>query len=368
MSGGLYCLVATVPGDIHAHGVAWALTRSDLPTEVWVTTNFPEHQYITISYYPQTDVVVQDRLFDQTISLQDLSVFWARRMAFGAYSSVHPEDISYLNRERRHLFEGLWGVLDDVPFKVNPGIHPTAHRKAKQLGEAVAAGFKVPKTIITNSRSKIIDTFGTSSSIVVKTFSAANWNDGVSRAAWAKRIQSGEVPEEESVSLAPLIVQAAVQKRSDIRCVVFGRSQFYFSVSPRETRKDDSIDWRVGGTNSDQFVIEAYVPEASIRSSVDRFMQRCGAVHGSFDFVLELDGTLCFLEFNENGQYLWLESLYSDARLFEASVGFLRSKDPKFLFDQDRRVDPSLKDYLETQHYADMRERDAEAVVRSRSW
>jgi hypothetical protein len=63
-------------------------------------------------------------------------------------------------------------------------------------------------------------------------------------------------------------------------------------------------------------------------------MRKSGLATGSFDFIIDLKGDYVFLEVNESGQFLFLQSNDSSIPTLDAFSKFLESGDPNFTYSE----------------------------------
>jgi len=108
----------------------------------------------------------------------------------------------------------------------------------------------------------------------------------------------------EAVRQCPVIFQAYVPKRLEIRATVVGSRVFAAEIHSQQTQRT-RYDWRRYDHYETPYLAHI-LPDALARQCV-RLVEALGLRYGAIDFVLTPDGRYVFLEINPNGQYLWVE-------------------------------------------------------------
>lgn len=84
-----------------------------------------------------------------------------------------------------------------------------------------------------------------------------------------------------------------------------------------------------------------------VRSRCRRLMQRMDLVFGCFDFIVTPEGEWVFLEVNEAGQFLFLESWCPELPMLDMFCAFLESRDADFEYTPNAcpvRFDQMVRD------------------------
>jgi len=181
--------------------------------------------------------------------------------------------------------------------------HFHAGQKPTQLALAVACGFSIPKSIITNSAEDALKWLNGDTLLIYKTLtSPVLFPDEVIFTTPITRdmIRSGA----SSIALAPCIFQEYVEKAYELRITVVGDEVFPARIDS-QVRPETSIDWRRNQLE-DMYSVEEL--DATFLSRLRSFHARAGLVYGAYDFIIRPDGTPVFVECNPGGQWLWLEN------------------------------------------------------------
>ena len=180
-----------------------------------------------------------------------------------------------------------------------------AEDKPSQLIAAMALGFDVPETLISNDHAALRDFVSAAPTILKPLREALLSGDGEERVMFTTEISCIPDDAAEAIEAAPVIAQRLVRKALDIRVTVVGESVFSASISSQghdETR----IDWR-RGSNPDLPHAVHRLPEQLERRCVE-LVHRLDLRFGAIDLVLDEAGAYWFLEINPNGQWAWIEN------------------------------------------------------------
>src|SRR5439155_26701150 len=109
-----------------------------------------------------------------------------------------------------------------------------------------------------------------------------------------------------SLQYCPMILQAYVPKRLELRITVVGRQVFAAEIHSQQTHHTRH-DWR-----RYDLVHTPHRPHdlpEDVRRLCLRLVERLGLCFGAIDMVLTPEGRYVFLEINPSGQYAWIEEL-----------------------------------------------------------
>ena len=198
-------------------------------------------------------------------------------------------------------FQGVW---------IN---HPDASRKAEnklvQLRAAHEAGFRVPRTLVSQNPD------------IIRQFCAALNNQAIIKTVagtpktplTTTQVNDDLLSCDRALRLSPAIYQELVSGDRHLRINAFG-NDFHAALMTCE-----HLDWRV---HLDEVKVESYELPEQIQDCLRRVMQTLGLRMGIFDMKLDDNGEPVWLEVNPQGQFLFIEGM-SDVKLADKFASFL---------------------------------------------
>ncbi len=257
------------------------------------------------------------------IDLAEVGAVWTRKPADFAFASpdLSAQERAYARMETEHALFGLLYTLDCYWMS-----HPVALRgamwKGEQLQRAMAMGFRVPASIVTNSPEQ------------VRAFKASVPGDLVFKCLSSPLLGGEAVADEERIAsgLATTIVtdemmanldavsevachfQEYIPKQYELRVtIIAGRifaARLYSQDDPRTAvdSRDMSADIRYEATE---------LPD-EIKERCLVFVQSYGLNYSALDLIVTPGGDYVFLENNPNGQFLYVEQLIPAFKMLDA--------------------------------------------------
>lgn len=214
---------------------------------------------------------------------------------------------TFIHAEYEALLRGLYFCCHDSAKWMNP--LPALHRsriKMQQLQLAKRLGFRVPKTLITNSPTEAIQFMDTlSGRACYKPLGEHGFEVG---AELFTRIVTRDdvVSKQSSLRQAPIILQEFIEKRYDIRVIVFEEHVFAFEIHSQEHELSQH-DFR--GVSPELIPHKIHRLPCQLEQKIRAFVQTQGLIYSAMDLVYTDTQEYFFLENNANGQWLWLELL-----------------------------------------------------------
>ncbi|WP_228473840.1 hypothetical protein [Streptomyces calidiresistens] len=190
-------------------------------------------------------------------------------------------------------------ALPDCLHVNHPHFNAAAEYKPLQLSTAIASGFAVPPTLITNEPEAARNFIRTHHPVVYKPLRHTDYREnGELRTIWVRPVEAEEI--DSSLHACPHLFQKRVPKIADARMAVVGGESF----TTRITLDGDHPDWRM-----DYSLVSFSPTEAptAVRRSAELYLRTLGLVFGAFDFAIDRDGTWHFLECNPNGQWAFVD-------------------------------------------------------------
>lgn len=259
--------------------------------------------------------------------LNGVSAVWERRPDVPAVPAQITRSMAreFVRHECAHFIEDVWQTLD---CKWLPAPAATVRRvddKILQTKVAHALGFDLPPAVITNDPAEFLE------------FYRANNGRIISKVFCCKLLQR-EAPDEQhayrvftevvsnraigyasSIRYSPVIFQAYVPKRSELRVTVVGHKVFAAEILSQKTHRTRH-DWRRYDLNHTPYLPHR-LPEDLERRCI-ALLERLGLNFGAIDLVLTPDGRYVFLEVNPRGEWQWIEE-FTGMPIAQAICDFL---------------------------------------------
>lgn len=329
-----FILIATNPKDADSFLVQEALRRKGFHAELAHLSDFPSRAKASLHLGAGAE---DDRwsLFDRpdrSLPLLPDTVWWRRPERPVLPADVHPEDKDFIRQETARFLTGLWYHLPRQTVFINPPAQAAvADRKPHQLRVARDMGFTVPPTLFSNDPAEIraaLRAWG--GRAVYKSFGSVHnyWLDAERQKVltlFTTAIDESSLPEDDVLALTPGIYQPLIPKAFELRVTAFGSTVFATKILSQEQERS-RVDWRNGQRT---LRYEPIDPWPCLRNLCLAMLARLGLLMGCFDFVVTPEEELVFLEVNEGGQFLWLETA-SGVPLLDAFSDFLLDPRPAF--------------------------------------
>ena len=332
VGGNRYVLIATNPTDPDSFLVQEALRRKGVRAELAHLPDFPSRSTATLHMGACADEDRWRLVGQQEGPMLPNTLWWRRPERPVVPSDVHPEDREFVRQEAAKFIVGLWYHLPPETVYVNsPAQAIEANRKPYQLQIAREVGFAIPPTLFSNDPIEIraaVRKWG--GQAIYKSFGSVNnfwWDADRQRilALFTTALDEGSLPDDNTLSLTPGIYQPRLPKAFELRITVFGSTVFGTKILSQEQERSQ-IDWRNG---QHALHYEPMEVGPSLRGLCLKMLRRLGLLMGCFDFVVTPQGKTVFLEVNEGGQFLWLETA-SGAPLLDAFSDFLINPQTNF--------------------------------------
>lgn len=298
-------LIVAEHQDLHALVIQKAIRDSGrCQCEVVTSDTIAERETITLRLGLAKPSAVFRNASGALISVGDARVVWLRR------PESRQETLNKYNKEANKLvekhshvglrslltsgFHGKWISTFDATIR--------ASDKLLQLKAANACGFRIPETLVSQSRSQVVDFHESCAhGIIVKGIAGTG-----DKLLFTRAINDPFEFDEAAYSAVPAIYQEYVPGCRHIRLVLFGDTSIAASIDSQE------LDWR---TNLQVPITHWPVPPW-LHAKARDVLTRLGLEMGIIDLKETSDGEIVWLEVNPQGQFLFLEPL---ARLNLAS-------------------------------------------------
>jgi RimK-like ATP-grasp domain len=303
-------LILTQPFDPHADHLGQMLGARGAEFARFDPADFPARASLSVGYAPNGQMRSLLRLGETAIDLTQLQSVWSRRPRPPVpHEQIQGVDTrEFVTQECQTFVQDLW---DTLPCRWLPG-HPTAIRraqlKASQLRLAAELGLELPPTLVTNSREEFLDFYCQHNGNIVSKLVGPAFDRTVGEAASVSRytepVSKRDIGYAASLQYCPMILQAYVPKRLELRITVVGQDVFAAEIHSQQTHHTRH-DWRRYDLGHTPHFPHALPPEVQERCV--RLVERLELCYGAIDMILTPEGRYVFLEINPSGQYLWIE-------------------------------------------------------------
>lgn len=306
MSATSTVLAMSVRGDLALKRVGTALDGLGHELVPFYTDEFPASASIEFHAGRCEDVLLTSS--GGHVALTEVSSVWLRRLDVGT-TLPDSMDERYRTAARKESSAAVLGVLASYG---GPVIDPldtieAASQKPRQLRAAAAVGLTTPPTLLTNSP-QAARAFARENhdQVIAKplkplTVTGADGDLGM----YASALAPEDLESLDSLRWCPLIFQAAVPKRLEIRATVVGSTVLAAAVDSQSS-EHGQVDWRRGTAE----LAEAWEPHelpAHVADGLVRLVSGFGLHYSAADLILTPDGEYVFLESNPAGEWGWVE-------------------------------------------------------------
>jgi glutathione synthase/RimK-type ligase-like ATP-grasp enzyme len=232
------------------------------------------------------------------IAISQASVIWLRRPRANQNLEVpltREEGYDLVNNDCRGALSGYLATHFTGKWISHPEATYRASDKIYQQEVARTCGFRVPRTIVTQSADEVEKLFEQcDGKIIVKTIVGADHAP-----LETKRVIDPAEFSEEAYAASPAIYQEYIEGTKHLRLLNFGNRSLCGLI------ETDSVDWRM---HLDDSITPWTVPE-DVHDRVRMVIEQLGLEMGVVDIKITPSGELVWLEVNPQGQFIFLEPL-----------------------------------------------------------
>ena len=303
-------LVLTRPYDPHADHVVQMLAARGAEFIRFNPADFPSRASLSIGYAPDGKMQSFLRAGETTVDLAQLQAVWSRRpMPPEPHEQIKdPATREFITRDCQTFVQDLWNSLQCPWLPGHPAAIQRAQLKASQLRVAAELGMELPPTLITNSREEFLEFYDQHNGNVVTKLVGAAFHPTVGANTFSRYtevVSKRDVGYAASLEYCPMILQAYVPKRLELRITVVGQEVFAAEIHSQHTHHTRH-DWRRYDMGQTPHFVHNLPPEIYV--TCIQLVQRLELCYGAIDMILTPDGRYVFVEINPSGQYLWIEN------------------------------------------------------------
>jgi glutathione synthase/RimK-type ligase-like ATP-grasp enzyme len=248
----------------------------------------------------------------ERVDVRTLDVIWCRRVNFSRVppTITEPALIDLITHDCREATLGL--VLNEFlgTWVSDPHASRLAENKLVQLRAAERAGFRIPRTLVSQDPHRIREFCESlSNRVVVKVVKGT-----VHIPLVTLMVTDRMLAHEEALRMCPAIYQEYIPGTCHVRANCFGDAVYAVLL------KSEALDWR---PNLD-IPVTAFDLDERVNMRLRTVIESLGLRMGIVDLKLAEDGEPVWLEVNPQGQFLFVEGLCG-INLTDAFAEFLYS-------------------------------------------
>ncbi|MGN7479179.1 MvdC/MvdD family ATP grasp protein [Solibacillus silvestris] len=263
----------------------------------------------TISFENNIWHIHQD---SRVITSDDIGVIWARR-GFVELTLEELNDTStgfqIWKNEWNKTLNGFYSTLKEKKWLNQLDKAYKGENKYIQMEFANQVGFKIPPTLVSNDKSKLLEFVEEHELVVFKMMTQEFYksDQGNYEGLYVNIINPTDINENfNTQGENPIVLQKYIPKNYEVRYTVVGTKHFVCKIDSQKSIKAN-VDWRrYDIPNTPHIPIK---PPKEISDRVNHLLSKFELNYGALDFIVTPDNEWFFLEINCFGQWLWIEDL-----------------------------------------------------------
>jgi hypothetical protein len=302
-------LILTHADDAVAHDGERLLRARGMDVVRFEPSRFPGDTGLTLSWRGDARARQQLTIDGRRIDLAEVGAVWHRRARARRPDEIgDPRMRSFANRESDALLMQLWRELA-APFLPAPlPVIRAAQDKLPQLTLACSLGFEVPPTLVTSEPAELLAFHREHDGrIITKLLSHASLDEsGLTNdfQRFTEPVTWSDVGAYQTVRLCPVLAQAYVAKRVELRITVVGDRVFPAEIDSQASQHSRH-DWRKYDHGRAPYRVHDLPAEIAARCVA--ITRTLGLRYGAIDMIVRPDGRYVFLEINPAGEFHWVE-------------------------------------------------------------
>lgn len=367
-------LIPTRGNDPDATYVAAAIRLKGHNAQLWMTADYPARQWQSFRFGTEQNRSSVSSPFG-SFDLSDFDTIWLRRPTWPYSENLAKteEDSKFLKATGRRYHMSLWPWLADSArlredlFWVNEYWSMyAAESKFLQLEHAERSGFRIPTTLVSNNTAEIRDFVESNDAVIRKSLILFHWlEDGKSFATMANQIRASDLEGEGEHLPYSDIYQERIEKVSEIRTLVFGRTFFSVELTPG-IEHERLVDFRTLHSVSGRVRL-VDLPE-ELKTKCLALMGALGVVSAVIEIMVDTEGNYIFTELNQGGQFLWITQHFPRCAILDAFSEFLIRRDPDFEWVADDEEAMTLSEVADSAPYRELLVEEKESCAPPPFW
>ncbi|WKU02934.1 MvdC/MvdD family ATP grasp protein [Micromonospora sp. HUAS LYJ1] len=299
-------LILTAPDDVHADAAEVELGRRDAAWVRFDPADVPSRASLSVTIRDGRLTRTLTRHDDPggTVDLDAVTAVWFRRPGVPvAPPHLGEPHAGFVVEESRQFVGDVWETLDVPALPAPRPVVLRAQQKVRQLQLALRLGFDVPATVVGNDPAGVLDLFGhTGGRLITKQVGLTTLGDELMR--YTEPVTHRDIGHVEGVRHCPLIAQARVPKRVELRVTVVGDRVFTAAIDSQRSNHARH-DWRRQDDRNTP--LSRYDLPADVAARCVALTRALGLRYSALDLIVTPDDRYVYIEINPSGQYLWIE-------------------------------------------------------------
>lgn len=304
-------LILTQPFDPTADRVVEMLGARGAEFVRFDPANFPTQVSLSIGYSPDGQMRSLLQVEAKSIDLTQLQAVWSRRPRQPEPHKAIQDAATreFITEDCKTFLQDLWNAVPCRWLPGRPAAIQRAQLKVSHLRLAAELGFELAPTLVTNSREEFLEFYNQHNGNIVSKLAGFSFHKtvgGDTCTRYTEVVSKRDVGYAASLQYCPMILQAYVPKRLELRITVVGRQVFAAEIHSQQTHHTRH-DWRrydLSNTPHFPHALPLEVQELCVQ-----LVERLELCYGAIDMILTPDGRYVFLEINPSGQYGWIEQV-----------------------------------------------------------
>jgi len=243
---------------------------------------------------------------------------WFRRTKRPEIPNLKKEERTYVLAETESLLKNIFLSITPSKWLSYPMFVYEAENKILQLKTARELGFKIPKTLITNSKEELKKFFKLCrGNVIIKPLSEGKvLYENEAKFIFTNKINEKIIDNIDNYDLTPCIYQENILKDHELRVTVVDKDAFSAAVYSQEDSMTAN-DWRKKNIQFHKTEIPSYLKNMCVS-----LIRKLNIKFGAIDLIKTPSGEYIFLEVNPNGQWAWIEA-QTGLEISEAIIDYL---------------------------------------------
>ncbi len=338
-------LILAMDEDVHADAVLYYLKEREAEVRRFDISSLFE-EYGSREYIERRELIsieigsTEGKLIfpdGKIVSSKDIEGIYCRSFYYPPAKDESSTAEQLATFENKSALRGFFSLVPDSCIWINdPYLEEKIDNKIYQHQCALRFNLEVPDSLVTNSSDSVRNFFNNhNGKIIIKQMSDVSIIDKISvvtedgfddyefKGFYTSLIRQSDLDDIDDYlgkGCAPVLIQEALDKRSEIRVTVVGDKCFSYRIYSQE-RVESKTDFR----RVDDLRTEKCELQENVKNKIIALVKYWNIYFAAIDFVETTDNRIVFLEANVVGNWLWLEQNEPDSEIAQAITTLLLS-------------------------------------------